>query len=631
MRLYQERTAQDRSSALWTKGGRSRTADSERGNVRSSALWGKGGRGFVALIALVLVFAAPPAALAGAHVSKSLRSKAKASPYKLFNVIVQGDELTSRGVAKRVRGEGGKVKKNLRSVNGVSARLSGKAILKLARRGDIFAITPDAPVYATESGSGSLGELGLGDLTDPLLGDSSGSGSAEDQAAAAQEAAAAEEAPALEPDPAPAPEPEPIVVTASAPVYSPAPQSSEMWRETVHADVLWSAIDLLTGAALEAAPQAPTIAIVDSGVDPSKVADFGGRLLANVNISSLSPGAHGDGQGHGTLVAGIAAGGNPAHLGAAPNAPLVSIRTSDAEGRSLTSDVIAAADWILANKDAYGIRVANFSLAGSVETSFRYDPLDRAVERLWFAGVVVVAAAGNHGAEDGSQVTMAYAPGNDPFIITVGALDQAQTSDPYDDTVPWWSGKGYTMDGFSKPDMAAPGRYMVGPVPADATMAAHAPERVVEAGYMWMSGTSFAAPVVAGLAAQLLSRHPDWGPDEVKGALMLTSAYLGVDGSGVGEVDALSAASLDFTPPNPNENFYPFVEVDEATGYRNFNAANWAQHVETEANWAQANWAQANWAQANWAQANWAQAAWSSANWAQSLESSMTSSASWNE
>jgi hypothetical protein len=88
---------------------------------------------------------------------------------------------------------------------------------------------------------------------------------------------------------------------------------------------------------------------------------------------------------------------------------------------------------------------------------------------------------------------------------------------------------------------------------------------------------------------------------------------------------------LDFTPPNPNENFYPFVEVDEGSGYAYFNAANWAKYVETEANWAQANWAQANWAQANWAQANWAQAAWSSANWAQSLESSMTSTASWNE
>jgi len=609
MRLDQERTAEDRSSALWTKGGRERTADSERGNVRSSALWGKGGRGFVALLTLILVFAAPPAALAGAHVSKSLRANAKASPNNLFNVIVQGDELTAKGVSKRVRSNGGKVKKTLRAVNGVSARLSGKAILKLAKRGDIFAITPDVPVYATD--------LGLGDLTDPLLGDPP----------------VAPEEPALEPAPAPEPEPEPesIVETVSSPVYSPAPQSSEMWRETVHADVLWSALDLLTGAALEAAPQAPTIAIVDSGVDPSKVADFGGRLLASVNVSSLSPGAQGDDQGHGTLVAGIAAGANPAHTGVAPNAPLVSIRTSDAEGRSLTSDVIAAADWILANKDAYGIRVANFSLAGSVETTFRYDPLDRAVERLWFAGVVVVAAAGNHGAEDGSPVSMAYAPGNDPFIITVGALDQAQTSDPYDDTVPWWSGKGYTMDGFSKPDMAAPGRYMVGPVPADATMPAHAPERLVEAGYMWMSGTSFAAPVVSGLVAQLLARHPDWGPDEVKGALMLTSAYLGVEGSGVGEVDALSAASLDFTPPNPNENFYPFVEVYEGSGYRYFNAANWANHVATEANWAQANWAAANWAQANWAQANWAQAAWSSANWAQSLESSMTTSASWYE
>jgi serine protease AprX len=584
MRLDEERMAEDRSSALWTKGGRSRTADSERGNVRSSALWGKGGRGFVALIALILVFAAPPAALAGAHVSKSLRSKAKASPYKLFNVIVQGDEVTSKRVAKRVRGEGGKVNKTLRSVNGVSARLSGKAILKLAKRGDIFAITLDVPVFAMEEGT-----------SDPLASTS-----------------------------------DPLTTTMSSPVYSPAPQSSEMWRESVHADVLWSAIDLLTGAALEAAPQAPTIAIVDSGVDPSKVADFGGRLLANVNISSLSPGAQGDGQGHGTFVAGIAAGASPAHTGAAPNAPLVSIRTSDAEGLSMTSDVIAAADWILANKDAYGIRVANFSLAGSVGTTFVYDPLDKAVERLWFAGVVVVAAAGNHGAEDGSQVSMAYAPGNDPFIITVGALDQAQTSDPYDDSVPWWSGKGYTLDGFYKPDMAAPGRYMVGPVPAAATMPAYAPERLVEAGYMWMSGTSFAAPVVSGVAAQLLARHPDWGPDEVKGALMLTSAYLGVEGSGVGSVDGFYAALLDFMPPNPNENFYPFVEVDEGTGYRYFNAANWAQYVETEANWAQANWAAAAWASANWAQANWAQAAWSSANWSQSLESSMTTTASWN-
>jgi len=559
MRLDQERTAEDRSSALWTKGGRERTADSERGNVRSSALWGKGGRGFVAVLALVFAFAAPPAALAdddGASVPKGLRDKAKNNPSATFSVIVQGDGIKADKVAERVQGEGGKLQRKLFAVNGVAVNLSGKALLKLAERGDILAITPDAPVSSTY-------------------------------------------------------------------------QNAEMWREEVRADTLWS-FDPLTGL-FSGGPQAPTIAIVDSGVDPSKVADFGGRLLASVNVSSLAPGAAGDGQGHGTLVAGIAAGGNPLHMGVAPTAPLVSVRTSDAEGRSITSDVIAAADWILANKDAYNIRVANFSLAGSVETSFRYDPLDKAVERLWFSGVTVVAAAGNHGTADGANVSMSYAPGNDPFIITVGAVDPAGSSDPYDDSVPWWSGKGYTMDGFYKPDMAAPGRYMVGPVPADATMVAHAPERLMDSGYMWMSGTSFAAPVVAGMAAQLLARHPDWGPDEVKGALMLSSAYIGVEGSGVGVIDSLSAASLDFTPPNPNEGFYPFVETDPVTGYRNFNAANWANYVATEANWAQANWAAAAWASANWAQANWAQAAWSSANWAQSLESSMTTSASWYE
>jgi serine protease AprX len=323
------------------------------------------------------------------------------------------------------------------------------------------------------------------------------------------------------------------------------------------------------------------------------------------------------------MVAGIAAGGSPLAPGVAPNAPIVSVRTSDGEGRSVTSDVIAAADWVLANAQRYNIRVANFSLAGSVQTSFRVDPLDKAVERLWFNGVVVVAAAGNHGSA-GGPVSMSYAPANDPFIITVGAVDQAQTSDPYDDTVAWWSGYGNTMDGFSKPDMVAPGRYLVMPVPVDATIAAHEPDRVLGPGYMWMSGTSFAAPVVSGTAAQILARHPDWTPDQVKGALMLTSAYLAGPGAGVGEIDAAAAANLDFTPPNPNENFYAFVQTD-SNGQKYFNAASWASYVEANASWASASWASASWASASWASASWASASWSS-----DVESSMTTTASWN-
>ena len=87
-----------------------------------------------------------------------------------------------------------------------------------------------------------------------------------------------------------------------------------------------------------------------------------------------------------------------------------------------------------------------------------YDPLDKAVEKLWFNGVVVVAAAGNYG-DNGQPTTVAYAPGNDPFVITVGAVDTNGTGwTSTDDTAAPWSAFGYTLDGFAKPDLGAPGR-----------------------------------------------------------------------------------------------------------------------------------------------------------------------------
>ncbi|MCW2978113.1 MAG: hypothetical protein JWM06_3394, partial [Actinomycetia bacterium] len=199
---------------------------------------------------------------------------------------------------------------------------------------------------------------------------------------------------------------------------------------------------------------------------------------------------------------------------------------ADGNGQSLSSDVIAGIDWILARKAQYGIRVVNLSMAGNTQTSFQSDPLDKAVEKLWFSGIVVVAAAGNRGTGTG-EVDMSAAPGNDPFVITVGAVDQGQTSATGDDVAAPWSSYGHTVDGFAKPELSAPGRYLVMPVPPGSTIATALPDRVVAPGYMWMSGTSFAAPVVSGAAAQLLARHPDWTPDQVKGALMLTVRFLG--------------------------------------------------------------------------------------------------------
>ena len=109
------------------------------------------------------------------------------------------------------------------------------------------------------------------------------------------------------------------------------------------------------------------------------------------------------------------------------------------------------------------IRVANFSLHSSSVPSIRHDPLNKAVEQLWLNGVVVVAAAGNYGVAGGPSGVV-HAPGNDPFVITVGAYDLEGSARSTDD-VPPWSAYGYTIEGFAKPDVVAAGRYMVAPAP----------------------------------------------------------------------------------------------------------------------------------------------------------------------
>jgi serine protease AprX len=547
-----------------------------KGEARSSALWGKPGRGFTALLAIITVLAAPVAAPAA---SGSGPSSGALVPDGLMARAHAHPASVYRVI---VQAKPGKRSRYVASVvQGVVATHPGKAKglqRKFSALNGVSAALTGAQIADLAQQKGIL---------------------------------------AITPD-------RKLVASGQF-------SSDQDWTKTTGVDAFW------TGSQLSGLSM-PAIAIVDSGVQTGRT-DFGTRLIKQVRITNLLPNSPGDGRGHGTFVAGIAADSASRYAGAAPTAPIVSLDVMDDNGMALTSDVIAAADWILQNKAAYNIRVANFSLQSSTPATFAYDPLDQAVEKLWFNGVVVVAAAGNYG-DNGLPTTVAYAPGNDPFVITVGASDLNKT--PYtaaDDFAAPWSAFGYTLDGFAKPDIGAPGRLMIGPVPATSTMVAEHPERLTASGYMWMSGTSFAAPVVSGSAALVLAYHPNWTPDQVKGALMYSAQATAAPNTtagmplGVGEVNARSAMQVS-SPPNPNKGLNQFVGSDGSGGLV-FDSASWANYAAANASWNSASWnsdawSLASWSSASWNSASWAAASWNSASWAAaSWNSASWAAASW--
>jgi len=305
---------------------------------------------------------------------------------------------------------------------------------------------------------------------------------------------------------------------------------------------------------------------------------------------------------------------------------------SDEDGNASIIDVIDGLQFAVDHMTTYGIRVVNLSLTSTEAQTQRTDPLDAAVEAAWFAGLVVVTAAGNRA---GAPDAVSYAPANDPFVITVGASDTNGTSTRSDDFAAPWSAWGRTQDGFFKPEIAAPGRHLIGAVPTGANLLTQFPDRQVASNYMWMSGTSFAAPVVSGTAATLLAKNPGWTPDQVKGAIMQTAsipAGYGSNGAlGVGVVNAASALNALGTA-NPNLGLNQFRYLDSTTGRYAFDANAWKTAALANASWSSASWASASWASASWSSASWASASWSSASWSDaSWASASWASASWAE
>jgi len=294
------------------------------------------------------------------------------------------------------------------------------------------------------------------------------------------------------------------------------------------------------------------IAIIDSGIDSSHPDFTRFRNSTNriVYSQSFVGGDTGDEYGHGTHVAGIAAGADnvtafvpnvtTSFYGVAIDANIVNLKALDATGSGTDANVIAAIDRAIALKQTYNIRVINLSLGRPVATSYKSDPLCQAVESAWKAGIVVVVAAGNHG-RDNSKGTQGYgtitAPGNDPYVITVGASNDKGDYDRTDDTITTYSSKGPTaIDHIVKPDLVAPGNRVVSYQSAGAYLPAEYPGNQIPiasyiAGgssayspyYLTLSGTSMATPLVAGVAVMLIDGNPAITPDQIKAKLMKTA------------------------------------------------------------------------------------------------------------
>src|ERR1043165_1588803 len=313
-----------------------------------------------------------------------------------------------------------------------------------------------------------------------------------------------------------------------------------------------------------------TIAVLDSGIDKNhKSFATTGKIKFSKDFTGEN--RTDDPWGHGTHVAAIAAGdGTPtagAYEGIAPGASLVNLRVLDSQGVGTVSGVLAALDWLLANKGTYGVRVVNMSLGTPAINSYEDDPICNAVRKLVDSGVVVVAAAGNNGKDSNGQRIYGaiHCPGNEPSAITVGASNSFGTDARNDDSVASYSSRGPTRsfsvdsyglvhyDNIIKPDLVAPGNKIISAEAAGNGLVKNYPEletnkySTSNMKLMYLSGTSMSTPAVAGAAALLLEANSSLTPNMVKMLLMYTAQPLpgfNTLDQGAGQLNIAGAVTL---------------------------------------------------------------------------------------
>jgi serine protease AprX len=314
------------------------------------------------------------------------------------------------------------------------------------------------------------------------------------------------------------------------------------------------------------------VAVLDSGVsswhddlgylgwNPSVRTTGGQRVVKFVDYVNGRTTPYDD-NGHGTHVSGIIAGNGydsyGVRAGMAPDAHLVSLKVLDANGRGVISNVIAALDYVVANKSAYNVRVVNLSIGAAVTESYNTDPLTLAAKRVVDAGIVVVTAAGNLG-KNGAGVTQRggiTAPGNAPWVLTVGAGSHEGTNWRGDDTIAGYSSRGPTaVDYAAKPDIVAYGTGVVSLADPHSLFYSTKAAFLLKGGipswtkpYLSLTGTSMAAPVVTGAVALMVQANPSLTPNMVKAILQYTAQdHAAIDAltEGAGFINVAGAVDL---------------------------------------------------------------------------------------
>lgn len=372
---------------------------------------------------------------------------------------------------------------------------------------------------------------------------------------------------------------------------------TNVFPASVRATEVWNTAPYRQGAGV-------TVAVVDSG--SFKTNGLGTRLIGDVNFNSAEHTSN-DQYGHGSHVTGLIADdgsySSGKYMGIAPKANILGVRVSDDAGMATESDVVSGLQWVYTNRAAYNIKVVNLSLNAAVYQSYNTSPLCAAVEILWFSGVTVVVSAGNNG------TATLYPPANDPFVITVGAVDDKNTASLADDTLATYSAYGTDEAGGAKPDLVAPGRSLIAYLPDNPslTISVQHPEARVDANYFRMSGTSMAAPVVSGAAALLLQDEPGLTPDQVKYRLKATAnrnwAGYSAATAGAGTLDAYAAV---FGTTTANANTGLTVSRLLTTG---------TDPVNSSVSWNSVSWNSVSWNSVSWNSVSWNSVSWNSVSW----------------